>query len=117
MAVRVSIRKKSGSVRSGKSRISSKQMFAHAGEAAEFLKALANDQRLAILCTLLEGPLSVGQINARVDLSQSALSQHLAVLRDSNLVSTEKQSQTVYYSVHDDKTRRMLELLHECFCR
>lgn len=91
-------------------------MLAHAGEAADFLKALANDQRLAILCSLLEGPQSVGEINERVELSQSALSQHLAVLRESGLVATEKQAQTVYYSVTDDKTRRILQLLHECFC-
>jgi DNA-binding transcriptional ArsR family regulator len=94
-----------------------KQMFAHAGEAADFLKALANDQRLAILCTLLDGPRSVGQINESVELSQSALSQHLAVLRDNELVNTEKQSQTVYYTLHDDKTKRLLELLHDCICK
>lgn len=92
------------------------EMLVHAGEAAEFLKALANDQRLAILCTLLDGPQSVSQINERVQLSQSALSQHLAVLRDRELVETEKQAQTVYYSVPEGKTRRVLSLLHECFC-
>jgi DNA-binding transcriptional ArsR family regulator len=92
------------------------EMLAHAGEAAEFLKALANDQRLAILCSLLDGPQSVGQINERIHLSQSALSQHLAVLREGELVETEKQAQTVYYSVPEGKTRRILSLLHECFC-
>lgn len=91
-------------------------MLKQAGEAAVFLKALANDQRLAILCTLLEGPQSVGQINERVQISQSALSQHLAVLRDNGLVSTEKQSQTVYYSVCDDRARKLLGVLHDCFC-
>lgn len=92
------------------------EMLVHAGAAAEFLKALANDQRLAILCTLLEGPQSVGQINERVHLSQSALSQHLAVLRERGLVETEKQAQTVYYSVPEGRTRRILSVLHECFC-
>jgi DNA-binding transcriptional ArsR family regulator len=116
MPVRSSARK-SPVTRGKKPAMDPKQMFAHAGEAADFLKALANDQRLAILCTLLDGPLSVGQINERVDLSQSALSQHLAVLRDSELVDTEKQSQTVFYSLHDDKTKRLLELLHDCFCK
>ncbi len=91
-------------------------MLKQAGEAASFLKALANDQRLAILCTLLEGPQSVGQINERVQVSQSALSQHLAVLRDNGLVTTEKQSQTVYYSVCDDRARKLLGVLHDCFC-
>jgi ArsR family transcriptional regulator, virulence genes transcriptional regulator len=93
-----------------------REMLAHAAEAADFLKALANDQRLAILCTLLDGPQSVSQINDRVHLSQSALSQHLAVLRERELVETEKQAQTVYYSVPEGRTRRILGLLHECFC-
>lgn len=92
------------------------EMAANAGAAAEFLKALANDQRLSILCTLLDGPLSVGQINERIELSQSALSQHLALLRERGLVSTEKEAQTVFYSVSDDKTRKLLQLLHDCFC-
>ncbi len=96
--------------------IDMQEMLAHAGEAADFLKALANDQRLAILCTLLDGPQSVNQINERVQLSQSALSQHLAVLRERELVETEKQAQAVYYSVPEGKTRRILALLHECFC-
>ena len=91
-------------------------MLDHAGEAADFLKALANDQRLVILCSLLERPKSVGEINENVHLSQSALSQHLAVLREKNLVLTEKQAQTVYYSVPEGHTRRILSLLHDCFC-
>ena len=91
-------------------------MAEQAGEAAEFLKALANDQRLAILCCLLDGPLSVGQINERVQLSQSALSQHLAVLRDKNLVETEREAQTVYYTITDEKVQRLLGVLHDCFC-
>jgi ArsR family transcriptional regulator, virulence genes transcriptional regulator len=97
-------------------RMNPTEMMAHASDAADFLKALANDQRLAILCTLLPGPHSVSQINERVHLSQSALSQHLAVLRESGLVSTEKQSQTVYYSVCDDRARQLLGVLHDCFC-
>lgn len=96
--------------------INPRKMAAQAALAADYLKALANDQRLAILCTLLDGPKSVGQINARVELSQSALSQHLAVLRARNLVATEKQAQTVYYSVTDDRTYKLLQLLHDCFC-
>lgn len=104
------------SVKASRRTMNPADMLEHAGEAANFLKALANDQRLAILCTLLDGPLSVGQINEQVHLSQSALSQHLAVLRENGLVDTEKQAQAVYYSVSDDKTRRLLGLLHKCFC-
>ena len=97
-------------------RLDPRAMAKHAGKAADFLKALANDQRLAILCSLLDGPQSVSQINERVRLSQSALSQHLAVLRERELVETERQAQAVYYSVPEGKTRRLLEVLHDCFC-
>lgn len=97
-------------------KIDPQAMVANAQIAANFLKALANNQRLVILCTLIDGPKSVGEINEQVGLSQSALSQHLAVLREKGLVSTDKQSQTIYYSICDDKARRLLVALHECFC-
>lgn len=89
---------------------------AHAGEAAAFLKALANDQRLLVLCALLNGPLSVGEVNARVALSQSALSQHLAVLRGAGLVTTRRESQTIYYSLARGPALRIMEVLYEAFC-
>jgi DNA-binding transcriptional ArsR family regulator len=88
----------------------------HAGEAAALLKALANDQRLLVLCRLLEGPLSVGEINERVPLSQSALSQHLGVLRDAGLVTTSRQSQTVYYSLAQGPALQIMEILYMTFC-
>jgi DNA-binding transcriptional ArsR family regulator len=91
-------------------------MLEHAGEAAALLRALGNEQRLCILCSLLEGPLSVGQINERVDLSQSALSQHLAVLRENQLVETERQSQTIYYSLPQGPARKVLALLQGIYC-
>ena len=75
------------------------EMHEHAGEAAQLMKALGNEQRLLILCNLLEGPLSVGELNERVQLSQSALSQHLAVLRDLHLVETRREAQSVYLLV------------------
>ena len=84
------------------------EMLEHAAEAATLLRALGNEQRLCILCSLLDGPLSVGQINERVDLSQSALSQHLAVLRENGLVETQKEAQTVYYSVPHGPARKVL---------
>jgi ArsR family transcriptional regulator, virulence genes transcriptional regulator len=88
----------------------------HAGEAAAFLKALANDQRLLVLCCLLEGPLSVGEINERVPLSQSALSQHLGVLRDAGLVTTTRKSQTVYYALTQGPALKIMEILYSAFC-
>ncbi len=91
-------------------------MLKHAGEAAVFLKALANEQRLCILCSLLETPLAVGDLNERVELSQSALSQHLAVLRDGGLVKAERQGQTIRYSVPEGEVRLVLSVLHDIFC-
>jgi DNA-binding transcriptional ArsR family regulator len=92
------------------------QMQARAGEAAELLKAMANPQRLRVLCLLIEREMSVGEINERVDLSQSALSQHLAVLREKELVSTRRESQTVYYSVRDGLVHDIIATLHGAFC-
>lgn len=88
-----------------------------AGEAVGMLKAIANECRLLILCYLIEAEeLSVGQLLERVDLSQSALSQHLAKLREEGLVSTRKEAQTVYYRVRDPKAARLIGLLHDLFC-
>jgi len=85
-------------------------------EAATFLKALANEQRLSMLCCLIDGALSVGEINARVPLSQSALSQHLAVLREAGLVATTRKSQAVYYSLAQGPTLNIMEILYSAFC-
>jgi DNA-binding transcriptional ArsR family regulator len=88
----------------------------HAADAAALLKALANEQRLMILCNLVDGPLSVSELNERVDLSQSALTQHLAVLREADIVATERESQTVRYSLPEGVATRIINLLHREFC-
>ena len=88
----------------------------HALEAATFLKALANDQRLLMLCCLIDGPLSVGEINERVPLSQSALSQHLGVLREAGLVTTTRKSQAVYYALAQGPTLYIMDILYSAFC-
>ncbi len=85
-------------------------------EAATFLKALANDQRLLILCCLIDGAISVGEINDRVSLSQSALSQHLGVLREAGLVTTNRKSQTIYYSLAQGPALGIMEILYSAFC-
>jgi ArsR family transcriptional regulator, virulence genes transcriptional regulator len=97
-------------------RISADEMLEHAGAAAAFLKALANEQRLSILCNLLERPLTVGELNGKIDLSQSALSQHLGVLREGGLVDAERQGQTISYSIPEGDVRRVLSVLHDVFC-
>lgn len=91
-------------------------MAAQADAAADLLKALANPHRLRVLCLLIEGERSVSQINERVPLSQSALSQHLAVLREKGLVDTRKQAQTVFYRVAEGPVHRIIQTLHEIYC-
>lgn len=91
-------------------------MRAHASDAAQLLKALANDHRLMILCVLAENEASVGQLNERIDLSQSALSQHLALLRRDGLVRTRRSSQTIFYSLQHGPVTRLIELLHDIYC-
>jgi DNA-binding transcriptional ArsR family regulator len=91
-------------------------MRAHAAEAAQLLKALGNEQRLHILCNLLDGPLSVGELNQRLELSQSALSQHLALLRQMELVETRREAQTIHYSLPDGPVVRVMALLQDIYC-
>jgi DNA-binding transcriptional ArsR family regulator len=91
-------------------------MRAHAADAARLLKALANEQRLHILCNLLDGPLSVGELHQRLDLSQSALSQHLALLRAMGLVDTRREAQTIHYSLPDGPVVRVMAVLQDIYC-
>ena len=85
--------------------------------AAALLKALSNECRLIILCNLLAGEMSVSKLNESVDLSQSALSQHLARLRHDNLVTVRKEAQTVYYRINDPRVEQLIGLLYEMYCR
>ncbi|MCM2130817.1 ArsR/SmtB family transcription factor [Larsenimonas rhizosphaerae] len=80
-------------------------------EATPILKAMANENRLRILCLLKEGEQSVSELNTRLELSQSALSQHLAVLRREGLVSTRRASQTIFYSLKGEHAKAVLSTL------
>lgn len=86
-------------------------------EASGFLLMLANPHRLRILCALREGERSVTSLGAVVDLSQSALSQHLARLRQAGIVSTRRDAQTIHYSIRDKRAGQLLEAIYELFCR
>lgn len=92
-------------------------MQERADHAVVLLKALANERRLYILCYLLnEGEMCVGEMNKKLGLSQSALSQHLAWLRKDNLVTTRKEAQTVFYSLQSDEVKEMIHLLNNIYC-
>lgn len=96
--------------------IDAETMRTHAADAARLLKALGNEKRLMLLCLLVEAERSVGELNARLDLSQSALSQHLAVLRADGLVTTRRDAQTIYYSLADGPAQRIIATLHGIYC-
>ncbi len=88
-----------------------------AGEAADFLKSVANDRRLVVLCELAKGERTVSELEAVAGLSQSALSQHLARLRQAGLVKTRRQARAVHYSLAGSGTKRLIDVLHDIFCR
>lgn len=90
---------------------------AKASQAAALLRALSNEQRLLILCHLSAGEeLSVSALMAHVDLSQSALSQHLAKLREEGIVVNRREAQTLYYRLADEKAARVLSVLRDIYC-
>ena len=84
---------------------------------ARLLKTIAHESRLMILCMLVRNEMTVSEINEFVDLSQSALSQHLAVLRQNKLVETRRESQTIYYKLVDKDLSHIVTSLHDVFCK
>lgn len=93
-----------------------KAMLEGATQAADFLKALANENRLLILCHLSEGELSVSELEDALRLRQPTLSQQLARLRSDNLVTTRREGKTIYYALANDDVGKMLELMYGLFC-
>ncbi|QOL24954.1 winged helix-turn-helix transcriptional regulator [Thalassotalea sp. LPB0316] len=89
----------------------------NAAHVAGILKQMANVNRLMILCAISSEELSVSEINERVNLSQSALSQHLAKLREAKLVSTRRDSQTIYYRLSDPKLIKVMNVLYDNYCQ
>lgn len=92
------------------------QLADNAAQAANLLKAMGNANRLMILCTLADQELSVGQLNQHIPLSQSALSQHLAALRQAQLVSTRRDGQTVFYRIQGEAPLDIIAVLKSRFC-
>jgi ArsR family transcriptional regulator, virulence genes transcriptional regulator len=87
-----------------------------AAKAESFLKALANRHRLMILCELHKGETSVSGLQRTLGLGQSSLSQHLARLREDELVKTRRESQAIYYSLAGAEVERVIAQLYELFC-
>ena len=93
-----------------------RELTAKAAEAARLLAALANEPRLAILCTLVEGERSVGTLVEAVGLTQSALSQHLAKLRAAGIVATRRDAQTIYYRIANAAAGSVMKTLADIYC-
>ncbi len=90
---------------------------ARAAEAAAMLRLLANERRLVVLCTLIaEGEAPVGRLADRVGLSQPAMSQHLARLRDDGLVATRREGTTIHYRIGDPRVAALIGTLKDVFC-
>jgi DNA-binding transcriptional ArsR family regulator len=87
-----------------------------AANACELLKAMSNEWRLMILCQIAEGEKTVGELQAMLGLSQSAVSQHLAILRREKIVKSRKHAQSVSYSLAGDKAPKIMTTLHDVFC-
>lgn len=92
------------------------RMQQSAGEASALLRVMGNEQRLLVLCQLLAGESSVGDLLTRVKLSQSALSQHLAVLREAGLVDARRSGQAVIYSLPAGPVHHLMQSLHDIYC-
>src|SRR5215472_5856912 len=97
-------------------KISAKTMRAAAERASELLKALANRHRLMIICQLIDGERSVGELATFLGLRDSTVSQHLALLRKDGLVSARRDAQTIRYSIASDPAREVLKILYQAFC-
>ncbi len=92
------------------------QIRSNASRAANLLKSMSNPARLMVLCQLTEGEKSVGELERAVPMSQSALSQHLALLRQRNLVQTRRAGQSIYYSLAGIEASAILATLYGLFC-
>ena len=89
---------------------------ANAAEAEAFLRSLASRHRLMILCSLIEGEVSAGELGRRLGLTQSNLSRHLAMLREEGLVATRRERTTIHYRIASERVRPILEELYRLFC-
>jgi len=89
----------------------------NASRASALLKTMANEWRLLILCNLAEGEKSVGELEKLIGLNQSALSQHLAVLRRENLVQTRRSAQSIFYSLKSEEATMIMATLYDAYCK
>lgn len=97
-------------------KIDPQRMAAAASRASELMKTLGHRDRLMVLCHLISGEKSVGELARLLEIPQSPLSQHLARMRKERLVTTRREAQTIYYSIASRDAARIVEVMHELFC-
>lgn len=91
-------------------------MLLSAREATDFLKAMAHEGRLIILCRLAQGECSVTELENTLSARQAAISQQLARLRLEGLVATRRDGKTIYYSISDERVKKMIDVVYDMFC-
>ena len=96
--------------------INAEHVLHTAVEACELLKAVANPHRLVILCQLVDGEKSVGELAAFLGIRSTSVSQNLALMRACGLVSARRDAQTMWYSIKSDEARTLLETLYRIYC-
>ncbi|RVI55233.1 sulfite-sensing transcriptional repressor BigR [Sinorhizobium meliloti] len=99
-----------------KAGLSPAEMASRAGEVAKLLKTLSHPARLMIVCTLVQGEYSVGELEEKVDVHQPHLSQHLTVLRGSGIVQTRRDGKQIFYRLTGEKAPRLIAALYDIFC-
>ena len=99
------------------SKLNVNEMRNNVERSAAFLKLLSNPTRLLVLCNLIESERCVGDLERDLDISQSALSQHLSKMRDEGIVKSEKQGQHVFYSISDSNVVDIINVLYKLFCK
>ena len=99
------------------SKLNVNEMRKNVENSSAFLKLLSNPTRLMILCNLIESERCVGDLEKDLNISQSALSQHLSKMRDKGIVKSEKQGQHVFYSISDSDVEVIINVLYKLFCK
>ena len=97
-------------------KVEGEALRAHAEAASQLLSTIGNPIRLMVLCLLVDGQRSVGELNAEIDRSQSALSQHLAVLKWEGLVASRREGLQNYYTIADHDAKEVMECLYRIYC-
>jgi len=101
---------------SKETQVNPEQMAFAAAKASELMRTLGHKDRLMVLCHLISGEKSVGELAGLLEIPQSPLSQHLARMRKEELVTTRREAQTIFYSIASNEAARMVELMHELYC-